>query len=58
MSSLGEHHHVEEGTSTLHKIVGGVVIALILAIAAIYAVETGMFSAQTEQTAKTYPRGL
>ena len=58
MSSLGEFHHVEERPTKASKIIAGVVIALILGIAAVYAVTSGMFSSQPGQTTQSYPRGL
>ncbi len=58
MNSLGEFHHVEEGPTTVHKIVGAIVIALIVGAAAVYVVDSGMLSSHPDTTVKTYPRGL
>jgi hypothetical protein len=58
MSSLGEFHHEEEGPTKAHKIVGGIVIALIVGGITFYVLDSGMLDSHPSQTAKAYPRGL
>lgn len=56
--SLGEFHHHEETNTKASKITSWAVIALILGALAFYVVDSGFFSPQTAQSAKTYPRAL
>jgi hypothetical protein len=58
MSNLGDYHHRDEPPDKTKRIVAGILIAVVLAGVAGYAVHTGMFSSHTSQSEKTYPRGL
>jgi len=58
VSELGKYHHSEEPPDKTNRWVAFIVIVVILVAGAGYAIHTGMFSANTEQSAKPYPRGL
>jgi hypothetical protein len=58
MSNLGDYHHRDEPPDKTKTIVAGILIAVILAGGAAYAVHTRMFSSSTVQSEKAYPRGL
>ena len=65
MSSLGEFHHEEEGPTKAHKIVGGIVIALIVGGIAFFVLDSGILNSHPSQTAqakkavaKHAPRGI
>jgi hypothetical protein len=58
MSSLGEFHHAEETETKSNKVIHWVIAAVVVGGLGLYAFESGMFSPDTTQTAKTYPRGL
>ncbi len=58
MSGLGEFHHNEEPESKGSKITHWIILAVVLVAMAAFAVQQGMFSPETKQTAQSYPRGL
>jgi hypothetical protein len=58
MSNLGDYHHRDEPPDKTRTIVAGILIAVILAGGAGYALHTGMFSSHAPQPEKPYPRGL
>ena len=58
MDELGEFHHAEDGPDKTKKIVAVVAVALIVAGAAFYVVESGLLRPAAKQTGQTYPRGL
>ncbi len=58
MNELSEFHHAEDGPDRTKKIVGFVAVALIVAGAACYIVESGMLQPTLAQAGKAYPRGL
>ncbi len=58
MSGLGDYHHAEEAETKNSKIIHWVILAIIVGGIGLYVAESGFFSPQTAQTAKTYPRGL
>jgi hypothetical protein len=55
---LGEYHHAEEAETKNSKIIHWVIMAVIVGGIGLYVAESGFFSPQVAQTAKTYPRGL
>jgi len=58
VSDLGKYHHSDEPPDKTKKMVAWIVIAVILIVGAGYVIHSGMFSSDTAQSAKTYPRGL
>jgi hypothetical protein len=58
MSGLGEYHHAEEAETKSNKVIHWIILAVIVGGLGIYAFESGMFSPEVAQTAKSYPRGL
>ncbi|MDB5734101.1 MAG: hypothetical protein JWN16_738 [Alphaproteobacteria bacterium] len=58
MSNLGEYHHAAEAETKSNKVIHWIIAAVVVGALGIYAFESGMFSPETTQTAKTYPRGL
>ena len=57
-NSIGEFHHAEEAETRSNKLIHWLIAAVVVGGLGIYAFESGMFSPETAQTAKTYPRGL
>jgi len=58
MSGLQDFHHSEDKPDRTQKIVTCVAVALILAGATFYVVESGMLDPHPHQAGKPYPRGL
>ena len=58
MSGLGDFHHHDEAEPKSSKVIHWVIALVIVAGLGIYAVESGLFSPHTAQTAQNYPRGL
>ena len=58
MSGLEDFHHAEEAETKSSKLIHWIIGLVILAGIGIYALESGMFSPHTPQTATNYPRGL
>jgi len=58
VSDLGKFHHSEEPPDNTNRLVALIIIAVMLAAGAGYAIHTGMFNSNSEQSAKPYPRGL
>ena len=58
MSGLGVYQNEEEAETKNSKIIHWVIMAVIVGGIGLYVAESGFFSQQVAQTAKTYPRGL